>query len=408
MRVRLAVTEGPHTGRAFTFDRHDTFLVGRSKDAHFQLAHKDPYFSRFHFLVEVNPPACRLVDMASTNGTLVNGQRVTTIDLHDGDEIRGGQTAIRVAVEAGPGGAAPPARASELAATDAGPTVSIPGLGGAPMIPRYRIERELGRGGMGIVYLARSRDDGTPAAVKTVTPAVAESPDALARFLREATILRQLDHPNIVGFRDVGQTEGWLYFVMEYVDGHDAGKVVETEGPLTIGRAVDLGCQALDALAYAHGRGFVHRDIKPQNLLLASAPGGDVLKLADFGLARLYQDSPLSGLTLTGQIAGTPAFMAPEQITSFREVQPASDVYALGASLYYILTGRKPFDFPTGLQHQLLMVLQDRPVPLRDRRPEVPEGLAAVVDRALERDLDVRYPDAGAMRQELEAWRACG
>jgi serine/threonine-protein kinase len=231
---------------------------------------------------------------------------------------------------------------------------------------------------------------------------VAGSPEAVARFLREASVLRQLDHQHIVRFREVGHADKRLFFAMEYVPGNNAAELLERHrGPLPIGRAVGISCQALDALAYAHAGGFVHRDLKPHNLLVVATGGRDVVKVADFGLVRIYHTSPLSGLTLTGQVAGTSGFMAPEQITSFRGVQPAADQYSMGATLYYLLTGKKVYDFPRGFERQILMILQEEPVPIRTRRPDVSDTLAAIIHRALERDPGRRFVSVEQMREAL-------
>jgi hypothetical protein len=409
VRITLKVTAGPHKGESFAFVGHDTFLVGRSQRAHFQLPMKDKYFSRIHFMVEVNPPSCRLLDMGSRNGTYVNGQKVEKVDLHDGDQIRAGHTILRVAVA---GRVPPPLPVPDPApAAKAAPTIKpVPSPAEpAESLPQpiqgYRMLRELGRGGMGVVYLAERSADGSKVALKTIIPANAGSKGQVERFLREARILQQLDHPHIVAFREMGESNRLLYFAMDFVPGTDAGRLVKTSGPLPVGRAVSLVCQMLDALAYAHSKRFVHRDIKPANLLVATDGGRDVARLADFGLARVYQASQLSGLTMTGDVGGTVAFMAPEQITNYREVKPPVDQYAAAASLYNLLTGKYVFDLPGNPQQRLLMILQDEPVPLCERRPDLPRELGEVVHQALVKEPGERFGSVNEFRKALLPFR---
>jgi serine/threonine-protein kinase len=254
---------------------------------------------------------------------------------------------------------------------------------------------------MGVVYLARRAANGSLVALKTIIPAVAGSRAQVERFLREADVLRGLSHPHIVAFRELGEADGRLFFAMDYVQGTDAARLLKASGPFAVGRAAGLVCQLLDALDYAHSRRFVHRDIKPANLLVAQEGGRELLKLADFGLARVYQSSKLSGLTLDGQLGGTVAFMAPEQVTHFREARPPVDQYAAGASLYNLLTGRYPYDLAPTLQQQIAQILQQDPVPVRTRRPELPPGLADLVQRTLAREPQARFADVGAMRRAL-------
>jgi serine/threonine-protein kinase len=448
MRVLIAVIAGPHQGRVFTFAGHDVFLVGRSKRAHFRLPEKDEFFSRIHFLVEVNPPRCRLVDMKSTNGTYVNGQRVLVADLMHGDRIQGGQTVLQVSLEGAgsepaeaprvqpprapaprPGGGRggcpdlPPTQPPEPAACRvcaAAAGEPLPPAGTAPgagwplcaicqdeageheqPVPGYQLVRELGRGGMGVVYLALRDADGSVVALKTIRPAGTVSKKEVERFLREVNILRELSHPYIVSFRDVGEANGCLYFAMEYVPGADAGQLLKEHGPWSIRRAVGLICQLLEALEYAHGKGFVHRDVKPQNLMVTEAGGQEAVRLVDFGLARIYQASKLSGLTVAGQVGGTAPFLAPEQVLNFREAKPPADQYAAAATLYNLLTGRYIFDLSGGFQEQLLMVLQGTPVPIQSRRPDVPAKLAEVIHRALAAEPAGRFADVRALRLAL-------
>jgi serine/threonine-protein kinase len=381
----------------FGFAGHDTFLVGRSRRAHFQLSGQDRYFSRVHFMVEMNPPRCRLMDMDSRNGTRVNGTRVETADLKDGDQIRAGRTVLHVRIEKS-AACLPMTHIDEPPAAErsAEPDSSQP-----PSIPGYEILDQLGKGGMGVVYQARRQADGTLVALKTITPTVKGTRREIDYFLREAQILCELDHPNIVAFHEMGEAGGRLYFVMEYVRGTDAERLLKEQGPLPVGRAVRLVCQLLQALEYAHAKGFVHRDIKPANVLLEQAGGRETVKLADFGLARVYQASRLSGLTMIGDVGGTVAFMAPEQITNFRDAQPAADQYSAAATLYKLLTGRDVYDLPRAVQKALLVIMEEDPVPVRSHRPEVPDGLAEALHRALAKDAPDRFPGVKELHRAL-------
>jgi serine/threonine-protein kinase len=254
---------------------------------------------------------------------------------------------------------------------------------------------------MGVVYLAEREKDRTRVALKTIIPAVATNRVKLERFLREAEILRQLDHPNIVAFRETGFWHGRIYFVMDYVPGPTAAELLRRQGPLPVRTAVRLLCQLLHALEYAHEKGFVHRDIKPGNVIVARIDGRRIVKLSDFGLARTYRASQISGLTIHGNIGGTIPFMPPEQILSFRKVQPPSDQYSAAATLYNLLTDRYIYDFPSTTVEALSMILDETPVSIHTRRPDIPAGLAAVIHRALTRAPQGRFADVREMRQEL-------
>jgi serine/threonine-protein kinase len=419
MLVTLAVTTGPLAGRTFPFEGHDVFLVGRSPNAHCRFPEDDPFFSRVHFLVEVNPPRCRLTDMGSRNGTFVNGRKVEVVDLADGDEIRAGHTRFTVRVEAAPAAPGPmpgdpadtlndvgvPLRWESSQTppplTPADAVATAPPLAGGPLVPGYRLVRELGRGSMGAVYLAHRESDGLEVAVKVIHPAQAENPEAVAHFLHEAAALGRFSHPNIVAFHEGGEAGDLLYFVMEYVRGTDVARVLAERPRVEPRTAVRLAVQVLDALAHAHAKGLVHRDIKPANVLLAELPDGKrQVKLADFGLARVYRASQISGLTHLGDLGGTPAYMPPEQITNYREVMPAADQYSTAAMLYHMLTGNWVFDLPP-MPGGLLTILNTEPVPLVERRPDLPAELGEVIHKALAKKPADRYPDVVAFRQAL-------
>ncbi len=400
MLIELVVTAGPHAGRTFRFSDHSTFLVGRSSRAHFALPAKDPYVSRLHFIVEVNPPLCHLRDMHSRNGTLVNNQLVETIDLSPGDVIRIGETELTVVAPSSPASdedvntlalsAGKPTKASGSgpppAAWDA---ATVPPV---PTVPGYRLEDELGRGGMGVVYRAVHLASGEVVAIKTVLPAVPPTPKAVAGFLREADVVRRLQHPNIVRFRDSGTTDGRVWFVMEYVPGADAAQLAAGQ-PLSVPRAVRWGLQLLDALTHAHDRGFIHRDVKPANLLITGPADAEVAKLSDFGLAKAYEASPLSGLTLTGSTGGTPHFMPPEQVLDLRSVKPPADQYAAAATLYRLLTAANLYPPAAGVVDLFAMILESEPIPITNRRPDLPPSLGAAIHRALARNPTDRFAD---------------
>jgi serine/threonine-protein kinase len=454
MRINLTVKAGPHAGAIFEFKQRANFIVGRSERAHFQLPIKDKNISRIHFMIEMNPPQCRAIDMGSTNGTRVNGQPISIADLKDGDLITAGETVLLVSVvdsgdstadypavvaqpPAAAGAAAGAFRAmpvserrrapnrnqagcrvcadpdahirqdspGELGKVDAVP-LCFACLGRirnqAQPVPGYLVVRELGRGGMGIVYQALRVEDGELVAVKTIKPAVIPTAEDVERFLREARILHQLDHPNIVSFHEMGEFSGQLHFAMDYVAGIDASRLLkQARGPLPVARATHLVCQLLQALDYAHAKGFVHRDVKPDNVLVTQEGGREVLKLTDFGLARLYQNSKISGLTMNGQLGGTAAFMAPEQITELRDAGPPADQYSAGATLYNLLTDCFVYDFPDRFEAKIMKILLDEPVPIRTRRPDLPDSLAEIIHRALARDQQARFESVRDMRRAL-------
>lgn len=268
---------------------------------------------------------------------------------------------------------------------------------------RWRLDRVLGVGGMAAVYEARSAD-GALVALKLLHPEVAVRRDVRERFLREGYVANQLDHPGVVRALEHGDggQEG-VYLVMERLVGETLSARVKRHGRLPLEELVDYVDQILDVLVVAHEKGIVHRDLKPDNLFVTNE--GKV-KILDFGLARLLDELPGSHKTRTGLALGTLPYMAPEQALGRRsEIDGRVDLFALGATMFRILSGRKVHEAQS--EAELLMAMASRPAPpLKSVAPDVPDGLAAVVDLALAFSRDARYPDARTMQLDVREVRA--
>ena len=259
----------------------------------------------------------------------------------------------------------------------------------ADLAPRYRIERELGHGGMAVVYLAHDLRHDRPVAVKVMRPELAASLGA-ERFLQEIRIAARLRHPHILPVHDSGEAGGQLWYAMPYVEGESLRQRLARTGPLPLDEAIRLATQILGALDYAHAHGFVHRDIKPENILLES----DHAVVADFGVARAVSAAGDERLTGTGLAMGTPAYMSPEQASAARDLDGRSDIYAMGCVLYEMLAGQPPFVGAT--PQQVLARHAVDPVPsLRTVRATVPTNVEAAVIRALAKAPVDRFATAG-------------
>ncbi len=488
-KVTLSIVEGAQSGKEFVFSEHDTFLFGRMEDCHVGLS-EDRFVSRYHFILEANPPDARIRDLGSLNGTYVNGtryggrekgetpeegakRRYPEVDLHDGDEIKVGATVFRVAIEqpvlcadcgseipegardqaAQPGGTflcaacqekrkAPPEpkpqapepvrcqRCGKDVSAEAGqgrrgeyicqecrrqalddPSAVFAALlqgllqPEAPLslnIPDYQIEKELGKGGMGAVYLARHKRTGEPAAVKVMLPKVAVHEQARDKFMREIDVMRALRHPNIVQLYDQGSAGGVFYCIMEFCAGGSTDKLMARRGGrLQLAEAGPIMLQALAGLAHAHEQGYVHRDLKPQNILLSGREGDWTAKVADMGLSKNFEEAGFSGHTMTGQYAGTAPFMPREQVINFKFAKPVTDVWAMGATLYNLLTGQYPYQFSRG-EDPIQVILQGKVVPIRDRKAGIPRKVEEVIDRSLAVNPKDRYQNGGELLKALQ------
>ncbi|MDQ5844902.1 MAG: serine/threonine-protein kinase [Acidobacteriota bacterium] len=430
MQVNLKVLAGPYQGRVFSFTQADTFLIGRTTDSHLYLP-EDKFFSRHHCLLEISPPHCLLRDLGSTNGTFVNGQRVAEASLKDGDYIKGGETVLLVNVTAGEttGGNNAPSTGeaspkivtveclhcgrreeAQAAAADEHLTFLCEDcrveMKKTPQpIPGYDIVRVLGRGGMGCVMLGRNQTNGAVVAIKTLLPEFAVSDKAMRRFMREIDVASALRHQNIVQFIDRGVHNGVFYLVTEFIDGADAAKLADDSGGrLPLRETVAIISQALDALSYAHSEGYIHRDIKDQNILVRGTWPNLSAKLTDFGLAKSFTQSGMSGVTVAGEMAGTLAYMPPEQLKNFRDVKPQSDIYAVGMTAYSLLSGELALSLgrKTSMAETIKAIFEQPAVPLRERLPELPDTICQIIDRALVKDPTERWQSAAAMRNALK------
>ncbi|MDF1503501.1 serine/threonine-protein kinase, partial [Roseisolibacter sp. H3M3-2] len=257
---------------------------------------------------------------------------------------------------------------------------------------RYALERELGRGGMGVVFLARDVALDRPVAIKLLPPALAASDGARARFLREARAAARLSHPHIVPVHAVEAHDALAFFVMAYVDGETLGARVRRAGPLPAAEAMRVTQEVAWALGHAHANGVVHRDVKPDNVLLERDTGRALV--ADFGIAQLTL-ADAAQTPATGHPVGTPQYMSPEQGAGAR-ADARSDLYALGATMFWAASGRLPFEGRTAAA--LLAQLAATPAPtLLGVRPSLPPRFAAAVDRCLAKDPDARFPSAEAL-----------
>jgi len=478
--VTLEVRSGPDRGRVYTFIGPRTLFIGRGGPNHHVdicIPPDDPYVSRRHCSLDVAPPQVMLRDLGSVNPPLVNGVDMREGTVYSGDILQVGFTELAVTIGNGRrevSGDTPAAQSLPSAAvlpekpqphylcrcgTDCSTGALRDGLAAeldgivtylcsecaereteeeALNIGPYQVLNTLGMGGMGVVYRVYHRDSARILAIKQVLNLYANH-EIIRRFEREVRYLQNLIHPSILRFIDSGSTEEGPYLAMEFARrGNLETLMTENDGKLPVAQAVSLVLQCLDGLMYMHEKGIIHRDVKPENILLQENTHGDIVpKLADFGLAKNYLNTGGSQLTHLGARIGSLLYMPPEQFRDAATVREPADTYAMGVTLYYLITGEYPYEFPTPhhlrdimnrqrlsspqdtvlyLTKQRKMLLPDElvrseePIPVTVRNPSVPADLASVVDRAVRKDQEERYSTAGEMKRELEecAGKAAG
>ncbi|MBU7587430.1 MAG: protein kinase [Nostoc sp. TH1S01] len=443
-KVILTTTEGSLKGKEFIFDSRTTCIIGRSPECNPKLPDDEAHrtISRYHCLLDINPPDIRVRDFGSRNGTFVNGKKIgqrepgqtpeegakltfPEYDLKTNDEIQLGDTVFRVSIEGmteveanqpglnvASGGKTDPSENVQqlLQQADAG-NLNLLSIQG------YTLLKELGRGNFGAVFLARYNETRKEVALKVMLPYVATNPQMRERFLREIDNTQALNHPNIIKLLNSASYNGNFFFTLEYCDGGSVVDLMQRRGgKLSINEAISIIMQVLDGLEYAHqaeipyvkladgsfgwGRGLIHRDLKPSNIFITNNNGERTVKIADYGLAKAFDQAGLSGQTRSGTKAGTPAFMPRQQVINFKYAKPEVDIWATAACLYFMLTGAFPRNF---VGDPFLAVLQTNAVPIRERDASIPKQLAELIDQALVDKPEIYFKDAVSFKQALSS-----
>jgi serine/threonine-protein kinase len=273
---------------------------------------------------------------------------------------------------------------------------------GQTLAGKYLIEKLIKRGGMGSVYLGKHVLMDKTVAIKVLRPSLALDDDVVRRFSREAKAASRISHPHAVSVTDFGESEdGVVFLVMEYLDGRTLKDVVRSEGPMQLGRVVEIVRQVAGALDAAHGQGVVHRDLKSDNIMLSKVTGGEWAKVLDFGIAKIQQtDSHDDDITAANLVIGTPQYMSPEQCSHLVAIDSRSDIYSFGIIIYEMLSGHVPFsgESPTVI---MMKQVQDQPPSILDSRPDLPVAVWSVISRALAKQPTDRQQTAGELSKDL-------
>jgi len=378
----------------------ESIVVGRSKDA--DLTIDDKLISRRHCELSAADDGVRVEDLKSRNGTSLNGHKFRgEVLARPGDQIRVGSHYLLIERSGGEGARSgttgrrrTSSRARRDPSADSTPTTAI-AIPRFPGLPGFEIVERLGAGEIGSVYRARALLDRREVAIKILDKRASEL--AVKRFTRSARALRQLDHPNIVRVLEVGEVGKVHFLSMELLRGRTLADMIAQQ-PLSVREALAVVAQVARALKLAHEKGVIHRDVCPRNIFVQA---GGVAKLLGFSFVKSAASDAEGSLTNLGDIVGDLCYSSPEQARDPRSVEPTSDLYALGAVLFHALTGAPPF---TGNNHLevLRKVLSSRAPSLEEHAPHAPTSLALVVDRLMEKEPALRYPDAEAVERALE------
>jgi serine/threonine-protein kinase len=272
----------------------------------------------------------------------------------------------------------------------------------APEIPGYETVKLLGEGGMGKVFLLRNQKSGEKVALKIMHARIAVREDAKVKFQREIDGMNALRHPNLVELYEQGYADGTFYFLMEFCPlGDTAGWAEKRGGKLKLHEAGPIMLQSLKGLAFMHKKRYIHRDLKPQNILLTGSERKLIAKVTDYGMSKNFDEAGLSGITMTGDVAGTIPFMSRDQVRDLKYSKPPVDVWSMGATFYNLLTGKFPRDFAPR-EDPIAQVLENPVIPIRKRDSSIPRRVAEVIDKALSDNVRKRYKDGGEMLAALE------
>ena len=455
-KVILTVVQGSLSAKQFTFEERTTCVMGRALDCNILLPDDSNHstISRYHCLLDVNPPEICIRDFGSLNGTYVNGKKIGQRDINsdlsevrqinspeynlkNGDQIKLGDSVFQVSIlcddkkaedfdlhlftinnPVPDNGSVNKANDDPLdkinllldeAKKDNKQLISIKG---------YHIVKELGKGSMGIVYLVQKNDDKkNMLALKMMLPKGEGNSKSQQQFIRETKNTKLLDHKNIVKVYDIGCYEDTYFYTTDYCEAGNISQLINRKGgKLPLFQSIKILLQVLDGLDFAHSvkipaviladgtttsaTGLVHRDLKPGNIMLTKVNNVYQIKIVDFGLAKAFDVAGLSGRTATGASAGTPYYMPRQQVINFKFAKPEVDVWAAAATFYKMVTGRYPRNY-TKDSDPWLTTLKMPVVPIREHDPSIPRELADVIDMALIEKPEIYYKSALHFKQDL-------
>ncbi|MEZ6188828.1 MAG: FHA domain-containing serine/threonine-protein kinase [Planctomycetota bacterium] len=401
MRFGLRMLQGAFAGRVLGLAQNQTVIMGRGSDTSVRLP--DMSLSRRHCQLTNTPRGLLIADLGSSNGTFLNGNRLPQgwHQVRPGDRVMLGSCEFHVFdYDAQPSTASSGVHPNPVAQSsqDAGQAIPDP-----DRFPGFRLQRKLGQGAFGEVFQAIETQHNRVVALKVVNAQLVRNPKDIQRFLREAETGQSLNHPNVLKIYSAGESRGAYYIAMEFIPGKEVSELIKTYGRLDVGYVLRLAIQLASGLQHAYEQGIVHRDIKPDNVMVLQHPQhGAVAKLVDFGLAKCFTDDDGGGLTEQGEGMGTLAYMPPEQLDNALNADQRSDIYSLGATIFHMLSGQRPFAEKT-TRSFIKKILQSAPPSLCTLNPQVPRELDEIIQRAMSKSPDDRYQTPQELQDDLLA-----